>query len=305
MAEELYRALTILAERGVTRGAARVLENARRNSGSRTDAHDSLSWRRRPAWVTAAAFAATLIVFGGSLAFGIALRDETLDAGSFFNAVEEAATTPTGAEWLIVLLVAVSIAAVAFMVASRRVKIEKETDMTATLEKAHTEPQNSPERRGRWLLVTIVALTVGLAVVWWFGLRDGSSPPEPVSFTFTDDCTPTFERPQSPAFSNEGSQATFLACEILETSDPRFSGSEIVSYSTFARDHGIVEISNEAGSWVGTWVYSIVAEPDRVGFAEQSALGSGDYEGLQATWAGPSCIHNCEWSGTIEPVPGS
>jgi uncharacterized membrane protein len=178
MAEELTRSLTMLAQRGVPRGAAQVLEDARRDSAPRDADLDSAPQRAlRPAWVAVTAFSATLVVLGGSLAFGIVMRQPGLDVGSISEAVDEAAATTSG-RWLLIPAVAVAVAIVALIVSKQQVRMHKENKMTTTIEKAPTERLEPPKRNNRWLIVTVVALTVALVALAAWVIYDQASEPE-------------------------------------------------------------------------------------------------------------------------------
>ncbi len=176
MAEELTQSLAMLARRGVPRGATQVLEEARRGSVRRRDGLVvGPRMRFRAAWVAAAAFTATLVVIGGSVALSIAIDRPGLDAGSFFEAVDEVGTTAPGG-WLPVVLIAAAAAIVAVVVSRQRVRRDKEDEMTTTLEKPHRGQEKPPKRGPYWLMVAVLVLVGAVVAAWWFGARDGGSP---------------------------------------------------------------------------------------------------------------------------------
>jgi hypothetical protein len=102
-------------------------------------------------------------------------------------------------------------------------------------------------------------------------------------------------------------QSTLLTYECQDTtSDERVSGTLLLSVrlesSSFptAMD-GDVEITNDVGTWQGSWTGEITAAGNHI--AEGVLRGAGGYEGLQyrARWEGV----DYPWTvtGTIETVP--
>jgi hypothetical protein len=158
MAEELNRSLTMLAKRGVPRGAERVLENARHRVQGPSVQRKAL----RPAWVAVTAFSATLLVLGGTQALGMAMRRPGLDVGAIPRIVGKTTGAASGG-WLLIPLISVAVAVVALIVRTHQVRTRKEIAMTTTTtEHAPVEQLEFPRPSNRWLIVTIALLTAAL-----------------------------------------------------------------------------------------------------------------------------------------------
>ncbi|NNL98251.1 MAG: hypothetical protein HKO63_08615, partial [Acidimicrobiia bacterium] len=128
MAEELTRSLSMLAQRGVPRGAAAVLEDARADSAPRGAA--SVPRRLRPAWVAAISFGATLVLIGGTVGVGVFLGRTESDVGSISETVGDV-TTSTAGRWLLVPVL-VAAAALFALIANRQIRTRKEKHMMTT-----------------------------------------------------------------------------------------------------------------------------------------------------------------------------
>lgn len=203
MAEELTRSLTMLAQRGVPRGAAAVLADARRESTPLCT--DSVPRRLRPAWVAATAFAATLVVIGGTMAVGMALRRDEFDVGSISGAVRDVATT-SSSRWVLIPVLAGAVVLFA-LIARNQIRTRKEMHMTATdATRQRTEQQQiveKPPTNGKWLwlaLGVVAAIAVAAAV-----MLAGGDPVTSPTITF-DGTTATYEGPTS--LTKEGGYVT-------------------------------------------------------------------------------------------------
>lgn len=176
MAEELTRSLMTLAERGVRRGAAAVLADARDDVAR----HPAPPLTQRPAWAAAVAFGATLAVLGGSLLVGLAMRDPQSEVGSswFPEAIGEATSTVSD-WWLLALAIAAALAVVgALVVRNQQPRISKETTMTTTIERPPAEQMETTERNNRWLVIAVVVLALALLALGAWVIFDQASQPE-------------------------------------------------------------------------------------------------------------------------------
>lgn len=194
MAEELSRSLTMLAQRGVPRGAAAVMADARR--GSTPVCTDSVPRRLRPAWVAATAFAATLVVIGGTMAVGMALRRDEFDVGSISGAVRDVAAT-SSSRWVLVPVLAGALVLFA-LITSKQIRTRKETHMTTTdATRQRAEQQQIVKKaptKGRWLWLAL-GVVAAIAVVAAVMLVGGDSVTTP-TITF-DGTAVAYEGPAS------------------------------------------------------------------------------------------------------------
>lgn len=147
----------------------------------------------RPAWAGVVAFVATLVVLGGSLGLGVAVREPELDAG--YTLVPEGTAegvASTSAYWLLIPALAVAMAAVvALIVRNRQVSTRKERAMATTIETTPAEQLKTAERNNRWLVVTVVVLAVALValgawVVYDLASEPATDIPDEVSTLFDD-----------------------------------------------------------------------------------------------------------------------
>lgn len=176
MAEELTRSLEALADRGEPRGAQAVLESARADSVRRR-----APWREaQPAWVGAAAFAATLLVLGGSLFIGLALRQPQTEVGSGWVQVPSEPNSNSTMGWLLIPAIALTVAIVALIVRRQLLEVRKERAVATTIEKTSTEQLPALEasrKTSRRLLITIIVLAVALVAMAAWVIYDQAAEP--------------------------------------------------------------------------------------------------------------------------------
>lgn len=157
MAEELTRSLTKLAERGNPRGAADVLFEARRDASRR----EAPRYRRRPGWAVAAAFAMTIVMVGGALGLGLALREPGSDVGAAWivDVIGDSATVvSTG--WLIIPAIVGSVAIA--LIVRNKTHARKELAMATITEPTPTKELETTKRNNHWLIIAVVVLAAAL-----------------------------------------------------------------------------------------------------------------------------------------------
>jgi hypothetical protein len=178
MAEELTRSLRALSERGVPRCAAEVLESARHEAA----AESAPRWVLRPAWVAVTAFAATLVVLGGSLWLVAAVRRTALDVGSGWipEPIGDPAASVSGG-WVLIPAIAAAVAIVALIVRYQQLRARKERTMATTIETSPGKQLETAKRNNRWLIVTVVILAVALVALSAWVIYDVASEPETVA----------------------------------------------------------------------------------------------------------------------------
>ncbi len=208
MAEELTRSLTTLAERGVPRGAAAVLADAREDAIR----EPAPRWVQRPAWAAATAFVTTMAVLGGSLVFGLAMRRPGTDVGSswFPEAIGDVASTATG-WWLLALAIAAALAVVgALVVRNQQHRTSKERTMTTTIERPPAEQIETTERNNRWLVIAVVVLALALLALGAWVIFDQASQPETAATTeveaLYDDYVAAWTDSDADAFTELGTE---------------------------------------------------------------------------------------------------
>lgn len=178
MAEELTRSLNMLAQRGVSRGAAAVLEDARADAAPR--GAESVPRRLRPAWVAAVAFAATLVLIGGTVGVGVFLGRTESDVGSISETVGDLTTT-TASRWPLVTAL-VAAAALFALIANRQIRTRKEKHMMTTDDTMHRPDQQQivetphTKRRLLWVALGVVAAIAVLAAVVLAGGDSATTP---------------------------------------------------------------------------------------------------------------------------------
>lgn len=170
MAEELTRSLTMLAERGNPRGASDVLFEARRDAVRRATPR----YRRRPGWAAAAAFAMTIVMVGGALGLGLALRESGGDVGAgWVGDVIGSPPSVAPAGWLIIPAIAVG-AAIALVV-RKKAHARKELAMATITEPPPTKELETTKRNNHWLIVAVVILAAALLGLGAWVIYDQSS----------------------------------------------------------------------------------------------------------------------------------
>jgi len=120
-------------------------------------------WHPRPAWAAIAAFAATVVVLGGSIGLGTWLRnpDEDAASGGFRGAVD----TITGGSvpWWPIAVIVVAMAALVFVLTFMRRGIRKEKAMATTIDTPTSDKQlEDAQRNNHWLIGAVVVLAIAL-----------------------------------------------------------------------------------------------------------------------------------------------
>ena len=272
MAEELTRSLTTLAERGTPRGAPGVLEGARRDAARLPD--PQRRWVVRPAWAAATAFVATLVVLGGSLALGSAMRQPGRDVGSAW--VTRAGRNAAGVTgwWLLIPAIALMVAvAAALIVRNHQGRTGKDRGMATTIETAPAERVEIPEHNNRWLVVTVILLAVALVALGAWVLFDQASEPATAA---TDEINTLYDDYLNSWM--EGDRAAFFAVTTEDYTLHSFG-------EVMTRDQQVGAITSVSGvrvERVGD-LYVMGEGPEYfVGAAEQVEFGGRDYSGVSA-----------------------
>jgi NADH:ubiquinone oxidoreductase subunit 5 (subunit L)/multisubunit Na+/H+ antiporter MnhA subunit len=267
---------------------------ARRRVGEQAEPHRR-RWVLRPAWAAVLAFAGTLVVLGGSLALGVAVREPGVDAGwTLIPETVGEATTTTSNWWVLIPAIALTIAVVAaLIVRNQQVRARKETAMATTIETPPAEQLKTAERHNRWLIVTVVVLAVALVALGAWVMYDLASEPETAA---NAEINAVFD--DYAAAWQESDREAFLA---LTTDDYTFNSSgrtterdvqaaAISTSSSFAvkpvgdlvvmgdgPEYFVAvanQISYQGSDYVGISVYRIVETEDGLKVSEHTFVGN-------------------------------
>jgi hypothetical protein len=229
-------------------------------------------WRSSPRLAIGFGFAVTVVVVGGSLGLGLALRQPGDDAGTSIASFGVGAGTTESTGWgLLVAAAALAVVATVFILLALRSARrssgtrEKENAMSTTLDTPQVDHRlEDAYRTNRWLIAAVVVLAMAVVALGAWVVTDLASTSEaeiPAEIaTMLEDYRATWNDSDGDAFLGYVRETDFVHSSYGGTYNAAETASIIEGWETYGYQ---VEVTGES-VYVGDGATKYVAQPIRI-----------------------------------------